>query len=136
MESNIFSQWSTEKQKLHLQNTHKRYPKERDIWYIKMWINIWVEENWKQDFLRPILVIKKIGALIFAIPLSTKYKENIFYTELRTCTFYEKKYEKDHSMLILSQWKTFDKKRFVKQMWYISKDEFEEIKKLLKNMYF
>jgi len=132
----MFDEWNIEKKKIHSSKNIKRYPKERDIWYIKMWINIWVEENWKDSFLRPVLVIKNIGVLLFCIPLSTKFKENIFYKELKTCTFYEKKYKKEHSMLILSQWKTLDKKRFIKQIWYISKNEFEEIKKLLKNMYF
>jgi len=131
-----FNSWNLEKQKLHFSEEVKRYPKERDIWYIKMWINIWVEENWKWDFLRPVLVIKKIWILVFCIALSTQYKENIFYKELNTCTFYDKKYEKDKSMIILSQWKTLDTKRFVKQIWYISKQEFIELKKLLKNMYF
>jgi len=136
MEEQKFDNWNKEKKNIHFSKEIKKYPKERDIWYIKMWINIWVEENWKDDFLRPVLVIKKIWILLFCIPLSTQFKENIFYKELNTCTFYEKKHIKKHSMLILSQWKTLDKKRFIKQIWYISKNEFSEIKKLLKNMYF
>lgn len=136
MEIEKFNLWNKEKQKIHFWKIIKRYPKEREIWYIKMWVNIWVEENWKNDFLRPVLVIKKIWILVFCIALSTKLKNNIFYKKLKTCTFYEKKYEKENSMIILSQWKTLDTKRFIKQIWYISKQEFEELKKLLKNMYF
>ena len=136
MEKEKFDFWNLEKQKIHFWKNIKRYPQEREIWYIKMWINIWVEENGKNDFLRPVLVIKKIWILVFCIALSTQFKNNKFYKKLETCTFYEKKYKKENSMIILSQWKTLDTKRFIKQIWYISKSEFIELKKLLKSMYF
>ena len=73
MDKEKFNFWNLEKQKIHFWKDIKRYPKEREIWYIKMWINIWVEENGKDDFLRPVLVIKKIWILVFWVALSTQF---------------------------------------------------------------
>ena len=131
-----FDKWNEEKKKIDSLKYENFYVNVREIYFTKMWINIGFEQDWKKDFLRPVLIIKRIWILIFCIPLSTKFKDNLFYKKLETCIFYKNKYIKENSMLILSQWKTLDTKRFIKQIWYISKLEFEELKKILKNMYF
>lgn len=130
-----FELWNTEKQIIHFWNDVAKYPKAREIWYTKMWINIWDEENWKEKFQRPVLILKKIWNIYFCVALSTKNKESFFYKRLEKVTFYEW-YEVENSVIIVSQGKIFDKKRFIKQIGYLEKWEFEEIKKLLKNIYF
>jgi len=103
---------------------------EREIWYVKLWINIWFEQNGKTHFRRPVLIIKKIGNMFYCIPLTTKGKENsFFYYKLQSKNF------EINSWLILSQTKNLDKKRFDEYVWKIDPWEFLIIKKLLKEMY-
>lgn len=51
-----FDNWSIEKKKIDSSNESNFYVNTREIWFTKMWVNIWFEENWKDAFLRPILV--------------------------------------------------------------------------------
>lgn len=111
-------------------NNNKTFINEREIWYIRLWINIWFEQDWKWLFRRPILVIKKIGNLFFVVPLSTKWKMNRYNYAITSINFNKP------SSIILSQGRVIDKKRFMDYVWTISLQEFEHIKKLLKDMYF
>jgi hypothetical protein len=45
---------------------------------VKMWLNIWDEQNWKEKFQRPVLILKKIWSLFFCISLTTKNKKSFF----------------------------------------------------------
>lgn len=132
---NVFDSWNIEKQEIHNSENIEKYPKPREIWFTKMWINIWDEQNWKEKFQRPVLIIKKVWSLFFCISLTTKNKESFFYKKLENVTFYEQ-YKVDESVIVVSQAKIYDKKRFIKQIWYLEQNEFVEIKKLLKNIYF
>jgi hypothetical protein len=110
------------------------YVNPRDIYFTKMWINIGFEENWKKDFLRPVLVLKKIWNLFFTVALTSKGKDNSnFYYKFKTARFNEenKKYE-NSSYCILSQVKVMDKKRFTQKIWYIKNEEFDMLKEKLK----
>lgn len=138
MKKNIkqdFENWSKEKERINSLESIEKHPKPREIWFVKMWINIWNEQNWKNKFLRPVLIIKKIWILLFCIALTTKNKDSFFYKKLNKATFY-KEYEVKESVIIMSQWKIYDKKRFIKQIWYLEECEFLEIKKQLKSLYF
>ncbi len=129
-----FDNWNKEKQKLDKLNYDNFYVNTRDIYYIKMWINIGFEENWKKDFLRPVLVLKKVWNLFFTVALTSKWKDNnYFYHKFETAVFNEdnKKY-KNSSYCILSQVRVIDKKRFTEKMWYLKNKEFLNLKKKLK----
>lgn len=127
----LFDEWSHEKQIIHKTEEIKASISPREVWYIKMGINIGNEENGKWEFLRPVLVIRRIGNMYFCIPLTTKWKnENFFYIPLET------QFEERKSWLIVSQWKVYDKKRFVDFMWKLEVDEFHHIKKTLRSIYF
>lgn len=133
----IFDDWNIEKKRACLGKSSKKFPHEREIWYVRMWVNFWFEQDWKWDeFLRPFLIIKKIWSLYFWIAMSSVFKKSFFYQKLETCTYFNEKYFKENSMIMISQWKIFDIKRFEEQMWYIWKEEFEKIKEKLKNIYF
>ena len=96
-----------------------------------MWINLWFEENWKTEFLRPVLVLKKVWNLFFTVALTSKWKENNnFYYKFNNISLNNPKY-KDSSYVILSQVKVMDKKRFFENIWSIWKDDYIEIKKRL-----
>lgn len=116
-------EWNEEKKFLHSEEIGERY--------IKMGMNIGNEQNGKWELRRPVLVIRRIGNIFFALPLTTQWKENNrFYLALNT-SFEDKK-----SWIIVSQWKTFDKKRFLELVGTIPAEEFYSIKKSLKNIYF
>jgi len=134
MELEKFNKWNLEKQNLEKLDYEKFYVNQRDIYFTKMWINIWFEENWKNDFLRPVLVLKKIWNLFFTVALTSKWKDNNpFYYKLNSPKFNEenKKHE-NSSYCILSQVKVMDKKRFTDKIWYVKNDEFIVIKEKLK----
>ena len=129
-----FDYWNIEKKKLEMLDSEKFYVNPRDIYFTKMWINIGFEENWKTDFLRPVLVLKKVWNLFFTIALTSQWKDNNpFYYKFTTAKFNEdnKKYE-NSSYCILSQVKVMDKKRFSEKMWYIKNSEFKIIKEKLR----
>jgi endo-1,4-beta-D-glucanase Y len=101
-----------------------------------MWVNIGFEENWKSEFLRPVLVLKKVWSLFFTVALTSKWKDNHdFYYKFRDLELNNPKY-KNSSYAILSQVKVMDKKRFFENIWNVSKNDFVEIKKKLKQILF
>ncbi len=71
-----FENWLKLKEKLN--NNNPPFFNEREIWWCSVGENIGDEENGKnKKFLRPVLIIKKFNKNIcYAVPLSTKLKEN------------------------------------------------------------
>lgn len=133
-----FENWNNEKQKLEKLDYDNFYVNKRDIYYTKMWVNIGFEENWKEEFLRPVLVLKKVGKLFFTVALTSKWKDNHdFYHKFETAKFDDnnKKYE-NNSYCILSQVRVMDKKRFTEKIWFIEEDEFIKVKEKLKKFLF
>lgn len=131
MEKELFDDWNNLKKEIHFWNEENNYPKAGEVWYINNWINIWFESNWKgEDFKRPILVLKKIWALYFAITMTTKWKDNIYFYKLDNSYFWKNSY------LTLSQVKSIDKKRFIEKIWKLTNKDLYKIKKELQNFLF
>lgn len=131
-----FDEWNTEKKSIHTIKMPEFYINEREIWFTKMGENIGFEENGKKHFLRPVLVIKKIGNLFFTVAMTSKGKEkNSFYHKLSEIELQNPKY-KNSSFLILSQVKVMDKRRFVEHVGNVSSKEFGRIKEKLRNTLF
>lgn len=135
-----FSWWNIEKQRvdswLYEPKGWPRWAKEREIWNTKRGINIWSETDGKGKYLRPVLVLKIIGHLCLVVPLTSKGKEwdhpaSHLYHKLKSVTF-----DTCDSFVMLNQIKVIDKKRCIKNMKTVEKEEFVLIKNLLKNMYF
>ena len=57
----IYDQWNYDKKEIQRKKEIKFFINKREIWFTKMGKNIGFEENGKEDFLRPVLVIKKVG---------------------------------------------------------------------------
>jgi mRNA interferase MazF len=108
----------------------RRYPQAKEIWNVKLWLNVWEEENGRWWFVRPVLVVKRIGSLVFCVPMTTQIRYTIFSYELTTSSITDKK-----SALLLSQWRVLDRRRFRKQIGHISSKEFLYIKKLIHRLY-
>ncbi len=128
-----FDIWNKEKKELHMSEEIEIYPKPRHIWYAKFGVNIGSESDGKAEFLRPVLVLSKIGSLYWVVPLTSKFKENIFHHTLESV-----KFEKiEYSLIMLSQARIIDKKRFQERIGkMVSKEEFSEIQKKMKSLYF
>ena len=93
-----------------------------------MGINIGHEQDGKgEEFLRPVLVIKKYnGHFFLGVPLTTKHKENPFYKTI----FFQKKEQK----VIISQLKVFSSHRIKYTMGRVSHSEWKNIKKAINTM--
>lgn len=94
-----------------------------------MGANIGFEQDGKgESFSRPILVLKKFNPFIFwAIPLSTKFKNNPYYME---CT--SQKGEK--RMAIISQIRLMSVKRLTDKIGVIEEVSFKTIRKAVKDL--
>jgi len=98
----------------------------RDIFWTRVGENIGFEQGGKdENFIRPVLVVKKFNNHVFwGIPLTTAKKSGKYYIGFEF--IHGKK-----STAILSQLKLFDVKRLEKKIGVISKKDFTRIKKAL-----
>lgn len=76
-----FDKWNIKKKLIHFNENKPPLFKERDIWWVSIGVNIGFEEDGKnQNYVRPVLVIKKFSRDFFlGVPMSTKLKNNIYY---------------------------------------------------------
>lgn len=119
-----------EKKKIHVTDRNF-FPKQRQIWYAKLGVNVWHEADWKWEFTRPVLILKIIWSLLRCIPLTSQEKEWYFYYNLQSFVYNNKK-----STAMLSQCRIIDRKRLEEMLWYVSEEELQSIQKALKSMYF
>lgn len=101
MNENIFDTWNIEKKRISATEPNAPvFINQREIWFVKMGKNIGFEEDGKENFLRPILVLKKVGNLFFTAALTSRGKENTtFYHKLHEVSLHNPKY-KDSSYVI------------------------------------
>lgn len=99
-------------------------------------MNVGNESNGKQDFRRPVLVVKKVGNLFFVAPMTTKGKDTKFYYTLQKSEYTERYRDQipEISRVQLSQVRIMDKRRFLDRIGYVHQEEFEEIKKKLREL--
>ena len=85
---NIFSKdfdgWIAKKKEYHYRDSLPPLFKERDIWWVSIGVNVGFEEDGKhENFVRPVLILKKFNREIFlGVPLSTKLKDNKYYVPI------------------------------------------------------
>jgi mRNA interferase MazF len=123
-----FDQWNQTKKNLEKDmNSLDNFPKEGEVWVSYLGKNIGVEQNGGIDnFSRPVLVIKKFNNQMFwVVPLSTKQKKFDFY-------FNFKDKNNQQASVVLAQLKLMSSKRFKRNLYKISRDDFVKIKGRLK----
>jgi mRNA interferase MazF len=124
-----FDKWNEVKKNLNKKNK-LIIPKEREIYWASIGINIGFEQDGKGDkFSRPVLVFKTFSKnMFFAIPLSTKRKKGSWFFEFNFI-------ENEISTALIVQGKILDTKRLENRLGMINKDDFEQltlqVKKLL-----
>lgn len=50
--------------------------KPREIWFVKLWVNIGSETDGKVVYERPVLILKKVWSIFWILPLTTKWKDS------------------------------------------------------------
>ncbi len=123
-----FNEWNAIKKKIDAKEKTIQF-KEREIFWVSIGENIGNEQNGKGDsFSRPVLVVKKLNKqLFFGVPLSTKLREGTYFYQFQFL-------ENQKNSALLVQAKIFDIKRADKKMGMIKKNDFIELKKMLKDL--
>ncbi len=123
-----FDEWNEIKKNLEVRD-RKIYVKEREIWWNHLGCNIGHEQDGKGKFYeRPVLVIRKFNERIFlGVPISTQNKKNKFYMQ-----FVDNK--NILRSAIISQIRLFDVSRLSQKDAIILKQDFEIIKKAIRDM--
>ena len=121
-----FQNWIVKKEELD-DRENSLFFKERFIYWIGLGENVGDEENGKgKTFSRPVLVVRKFNQSVFwGVPLSTQLKDNKYYVEI---TFKGKK-----QSALITHMRLFDSKRLYSKMGKLDKEEFERVKKEIKD---
>jgi mRNA interferase MazF len=116
-----YKHWFVIKKKIN-NKKHRSYFSEREIWNCYVGQNIGYEQDGVgENFLRPVLILKKINRETgVCVPLTKKGKQKKYYFALS--------FGKDDSYFLLTQIKFFDAKRLLYRMGKIDKKLFQEIK--------
>ena len=123
-----FKKWHESKEKID--NVPGRlFFHKREIWWCSLGANVGFEQDGKgEKFARPVVIFKKFNNEVFwAIPLSTKIKKSRFYAPLFASDGVKR-------VAIISQLRLVDAKRLLDKIAVISKNEYEEIQKAVKNL--
>lgn len=128
MEKN-FDGWNEVKKKTHYRTTRRLFH-EREIWWCSFGINIGREQDGRADnFERPVIIIKTLSPDTFCVvPLSTKKKLEKFQSEIVHDTI--------RGFALLDQIRVLDSKRLLRKVGMVSQEEFDRVKKKLKEILF
>ena len=121
-----FKKWHTKKEFLHHEK-ERPFFHERKIWFCMLGLNVGFEQDGSgQEFLRPVLIIKKFNNEVFwGLPLTKTTKRGKYYHQF----YIEGK--KDISTVVLSQIRLIDAKRLQYKIGDLNEKGFLEIKKCL-----
>lgn len=122
-----FNEWNEIKKQVDVRKNIVNF-KNREIYWARIGENVGYEQNGKgDDFSRPVLVVKKLNRnMFFGVPLSTQRKNGSY--------FYEFELNNKTSTALLVQAKIFDVKRLDQKIGMIDKENFENLKKGLKDL--
>ena len=122
-----YDEWNNIKKNLNVKKKNV-IPKEREVYWASIGVNIGFEQNGKGDiFSRPVLILKRFSKnMFYGIPLSTKIREGSF--------FYNFTFLNNPSNALLVQGRLFDTKRLENRMGMIEKSDFENIRKSVKDL--
>ena len=125
-----FLEWFGLKEKLDNRGHQPPLVSVRDIWWANLGENIGSEINGKgTKFSRPVLILKKLSHGFYLVaPTSTKQHEGSWYvhTTLQGIDEY----------VCLHQIRTIDYRRVDKKLGRLEPDDFENVSRQFKNLYF
>ena len=117
-----FDEWNEVKKTIQYSMVSDRtFFYEREVWWVRLGINIGDEEDGKDDgYIRPVIILRKYSKRSFlAIPMSSVTKSSIYY--------YEFNFKGENVSAILSQIRFMDSRRLFKIEGKISKEEFAKL---------
>lgn len=119
-----FQQWHTKKEILHKEKARPFFH-ESEVWFCALGANVGFEQDGGgNDFLRPIIVVKKFNNEVFwGLPLTKKQKNGAYYFSFAL--------EGEISTAILSQIRLIDGKRLHYKIGKMTDADFVEIRKRL-----
>ena len=129
-----FQKWH--KKKTSVNNIQKRpFFHEREIWFCYLGINVGFEQDGTEvGFQRPVVVLKKFNNEIFwAIPLTKSKKKNKGKADKYYYSF--SFIPNIESVAILSQIRLIDARRLSRHIGTISENNFQGLKKKLKELF-
>ena len=131
-----FLQWAKDKYEIHLFKKRVLSVKKHQVWLANLGVNIGSEQN----KLRPVVILNNISSkllntVIIAPVSSVKNKEKI-ESVLNCPIFSHVSGIKKDSVCLIHQIRCVDKKRLVKEIGYLSKEEKDSIEEALKKMLF
>lgn len=128
MEFKDYNLWGKLKTLLHNQKP-RLFFKQSEIWFCHLGENVGYEQDGKgEDFLRPVVIIRKFNNQIFwAVPLTSKIKDAPYYHNIEFNLGTK-------NSAILSQLKLIDSKRLKYKLGTLSKNQFLELTKKLKEL--
>lgn len=124
-----FNEWNKKKVDID-KNIEYNHPKEKEIWWCSVGLNIGTEVYGKgNDYTRPVLIINAAGSESFiGIPLSSKIKNKKYSCIIKTDD------KKLHTALVY-QIRSFDKRRLTKKIYDLSADEYLKVKQYFDKLY-
>ena len=128
-----YRNWHTKKRQVN-DIEQRPFFHEREIWFCHLGENVGSEQDGKgEDFLRPIVIIRKFNKEIFwAVPL-TKSKKQVTGTKAKY--YFEFSFKKDvTSVAILSQIRLVDARRLDYTVGKIKEEGFKKLKEKLKEL--
>ncbi|MCX6736247.1 MAG: type II toxin-antitoxin system PemK/MazF family toxin [Candidatus Parcubacteria bacterium] len=126
-----FQKWHARKEKLN-EKENRLFFHVREIWYCSLGANVGFETDGKgEDFLRPVVIVRKFNNEIFwAVPLTKSKKPIPKKTEKYYFAFSFVPEVK--SLAVLSQLRLVDASRLARHVGEINEAEFGELTKKLK----
>ena len=123
-----FDKWNEIKKVIDSSKLNKNFS-ELEVWFVKLGLNVGSEQDGKgEEFLRPVLVLKKFNKIIFmGIPLTKQIKKPAPF-------YFQFEFKGQNSTAILSQLRLFDAKRFKFRYGKLSQHDFSELKVKLTRM--
>jgi mRNA interferase MazF len=116
-----FWKWHEKKRWVHDEKSRPFF-KEREIWFCYLGANVGFEEDGSgEEFLRPIIILKRFsGMIFFAIPLTRTVRSGRYYF---SCAV-----RNETNTAILSQGRSLDVKRLRYKIGEVSKNDFNALR--------
>lgn len=122
-----FAEWHAIKIELDARSEAPSF-QEREIWWCAVGVNIGYEIFGKSEvFTRPVLVNRKFSRFTFlGVPLTSKLKDNSYSYRIH--------FKSEKGSALLDQVRTFDSRRLIERMGYLTDEQFEGIHYSLTNI--
>jgi mRNA interferase MazF len=117
-----FDRWNEVKKATHEKiMAHKSFPKEREIWWCSVGVNIGVETDGKHDtFERPVLIVRVFNReMLWVAPVTSTMKDSPFYHPFL--------FKSEDRSIILTQLRVISAKRLRRQVDVMSDKDFGKV---------